>query len=317
MPTTKVPASRMVDHNIGSYCFRNKIINGDMRIDQRNAGNVYTNTNGTANYGSCDRWLSFSQGSNITVQRVSGNSFGQPFPYAAIRLTGAANNTNANINQRIEAANCYDLAGQTVTISFRVVSNTTLTNCYIGGYTATTTDTWNSTEVSYAPGTRTFTSTTTPATITHTFTMPNILNGYEPIIGVNGLLAGQTIDITNVQLEVGPTATPFEYRPIGTELALCQRYYFRLQPLPVYRAGSAGWTGENWFLPVSMRIIPAISNLITEGTANRIRISDSPSGFTTNYFTRATTDMVQIIRTEASADGTYITCTSADVSAEL
>jgi hypothetical protein len=212
----------MISYDTGSFCFRNKIINGDMRIDQRSAGNTFTHTAGTTTYGSCDRWIGFCTGSNITSQRVSGNSFGQPFPYAALRITGAANNTAAQIIQRIEAINVYDLAGQSVTLSFRVVSSTTIT-----GYAVITTaggiDNWSSgTQV----GSTGFTTTTTPSTVTYTFTMPSsVTNGVQITIGASPLLAGQTIDITNVQLEVGPTATPFEYRPIGTELALCQRYF--------------------------------------------------------------------------------------------
>lgn len=289
--TEKIPTGAITNARLafdgGAFGFRNKLINGDMRIDQRSAGAAYTNTINIANYGSCDRWLSYCQGSNITYQRVSGSSFGIPYPYAAIRLTGAANNTNANINQRIEAANCYDLAGQTVTVSFRVVSSTTLTNCYIGGYTATSTDTWNGTEATYAPGAKYFTSTTTPTVITHTFVMPNVLNGYEFIIGVGGtagegLLVGQTIDLTNVQLEVGPVATPFEYRPIQTELALCQRYYYKLgnprsnNLSPRYLQLVAGTVDLNQLtvnskFPVTMRTLPILTLGYTYDVNNSLR----------------------------------------------
>jgi len=296
----------------GSFGFRNKLINGDMRIDQRSAGAVYTSTVNIANYGSCDRWLTYSQGSNITAQRVAGNSFGIPFPYAAIRLTGAASNTNANINQRIEAANCYDLAGQTVTVSFRVVSSTTLTNCYIGGYTATTIDTWNGTEITYAPGVKYFTSTTTPTVITHTFVMPNVLNGYEFIIGVGGiagggLLAGQTIDITGVQLEVGPTATPFECRPIGTELALCQRYYQKLQtPLQFNGStyGGAIVAGSIMFT-TTMRAVPTLASGTVTGAGATYNVQNYTESGLVLY---------------AASNGTsncYIMITNGAVTAEL
>jgi hypothetical protein len=80
---------------------------------------------------------------------------------------------------------------------------------------------------------------------------------------------GNTFYITGVQLEKGSTATSFDYRPYGTELALCQRYYYRLTGATIYASGFAPLTTRAdaiiWF-PVSMRIAP--SALEQSGTAS-------------------------------------------------
>jgi hypothetical protein len=78
--------------------------------------------------------------------------------------------------------------------------------------------------------------------------------------------------ITGVQLEVGSVATPFERRPYGTELALCQRYYFRSAPTNggsiIYTITMHNITAVNaygsYFLPVTMRANPTLT---TTGTA--------------------------------------------------
>ncbi|NDB84968.1 MAG: hypothetical protein EB127_20040, partial [Alphaproteobacteria bacterium] len=104
----------MVDHNIGSYCFRNKIINGDMRIDQRNAGASFTAAASNIVYG-IDRFYLYQLGAGVTGQRVSSGLTN--FPYA-LRVTGATSNTYSEVAQRIESSNVSDLAGQNVTVSF-------------------------------------------------------------------------------------------------------------------------------------------------------------------------------------------------------
>ena len=79
-----------------------------------------------------------------------------------------------------------------------------------------------------------------------------------------------TFDVTGVQIEVGPEATPFEHRSFGEELALCQRYYYKMQN----GSSSAYWVapvtayGSNTnvaliFLPVCMRDNPSLGTSTT------------------------------------------------------
>ena len=209
----------------GSFCFRNKIINGDMRIDQRRAGAVYTQPANTAGYGSCDRWFLYPTGSALSAQRVSGTLFNTQY---ALALSGATGNTQTQLFHRIESANCYDLTGQTVTLSFNACSNTSLSAAYALTSLSGAADVWNNptlaTPINFAGGT--FNLTTIPTKYSFTCVVPSsATNGIQIALFGNALNASQAIYLTNVQLEEGPTATPFEHRPIGTELALCQRYY--------------------------------------------------------------------------------------------
>jgi hypothetical protein len=196
--------------------FRNRIINGDMRIDQRNAGASQTLVNGTFPY-TVDRWFAHSVGSNATGQRVAGSGSTQ-FNY---QITGAANNTSIAFLQRIEATNCYDLAGQNVTLSCNL-ANSLLTSVNYSISYAATTDNFSTTTVVESGS---WTVNSTLARYTKQIFIPAAAtNGLQISLYVNGQISG-TFTIGNVQLEAGSSATSFERRPIGTELALCQRYF--------------------------------------------------------------------------------------------
>jgi hypothetical protein len=218
MSITKVPASRMVDHNIGSYCFRNKIINGDMRIDQRNAGAVSANILNNFTY-SVDRWTVGSDSAATTSQRITDPTTG----LYSLRVTGATGNTAISFNQRIESQNSLELVNKTINLSFDTFASTNTTLQWIVAYPTIQDNFTNWTVL----GTGTINATTLRTTFnTGPVTLDNNVNkGLLVRFVVLNHTAGKTIDLTNVQLEVGPTATPFEHRPIGTELALCQRYF--------------------------------------------------------------------------------------------
>jgi len=146
------------------FGFKNRIINGAMMIDQRNAGASQTLTAGASAY-TLDRWKAYGTGANFTVQRVAGS--GQ-FQYAA-RITGASSNTLIQYYTRIESLNCYDLAGQTVTLSCTLKASTN-TTCVVYFDYATATDNFASTT---AITNTTFNVTTTATQFTKTFAVPS------------------------------------------------------------------------------------------------------------------------------------------------
>lgn len=252
--------------------FRNRIINGDMRIDQRAAGSVFAlsaaSNNSAAGYGSVDRWLFDTVGSYLSAQRVSGALFGTQY---AVALSGAANNNiTSQLQQRIESQNCYDLAGQQVTLSFKAYGNQTITGNTL--YTVPTAADTYTNNAFLVYNLSSYTITTTPTQYSFTFTIPATANTGLNIYAFNAPLTnGQVVYITNVQLELGPVATPFEVRPIGTELALCQRYYCKTYDVNVVpgtafgigylsnisQGGSYAQIGP-WQFPVTMRSIPSI-----------------------------------------------------------
>lgn len=211
---------------LGTYAqytgFKNRILNGQMQIDQRNAGAAQTITGGASSLAfNCDRWQVRSAGANATVQQVATNN-----TYRMV-FTGAASVSAVAASQSIEALNCVDMAGQNVTLSL-VAKSTSLTSLTLEAYYANTTNTfgtWGSPTVT-SIGTQAVTISTTESTVSWTFAVPSAATtGIQIRITGGALLATQTLTIGQVQLEKGSTATSFDYRPYGTELALCQRYY--------------------------------------------------------------------------------------------
>ena len=201
---------------------RNRIINGDMDTDQRNAGAAQTFTAAAALAYSVDRWYGYCTGANVTGQRVQGATAGQ-FRY---RFTGAASVTGIGFGQRIEQLNSADLAGTTATLSVDL-ANSVLTSVTWTAYYATTADTFGTlaspTRTQIATGTFTVNSTVTRYS-TQISVPGAATTGIEILFTVQAQTSG-TWTIGDVQLEPGSTATPFERRSYGAELALAQRYY--------------------------------------------------------------------------------------------
>lgn len=247
--------------------FRNKIINSGFDIWQR--GTSFTNL-GVFNFPS-DRWLNYNDGSGGT--RVYSRQTFTPgtAPVAGyeaqyfFRYNESSATTGATLNlldQRIE--DVRTLAGQTVTISFwakadanRTIS-TGMEQVFGSGGSST---------VTYASASHSV--TTSWQRFSHTLSLGS-LSGKT--IGTNSFLmlrfffpvnVIQTIDIWGVQVEAGSVATPFEQRPIGTELALCQRYYYRQTSGDTYSFFNSGgfWNSTTNYLgvfhmPVTMRVQP-------------------------------------------------------------
>jgi len=239
----------------------NRIINGAMVIDQRNAG---ASTTVTANgYYSCDRWLTFSsQSSKYSVQQNAGavtppSGFSNYIGVTSLSAYSVTNTDYFVLIQRVEGYNIADLAwgtasAATVTLSFWVRSSLTGTfgGAFRGGtgegrsypftYTISAANTWEQKSVTIAGDTTSTWASTNSSGVQVQFGLGvgatnsgtagawqasglNSATGATSVVGTNGA----TFYITGVQLEKGSTATSFDYRPYGTELALCQRYYVK------------------------------------------------------------------------------------------
>lgn len=243
--------------------FRNKIINGDMRISQRNSSNQVTPpTNGdttqTNNY-PVDRWFIQNSSGSATIfgQQVTDVPNGNFQHSVKISTTTAINTTQAqqlNFQQRIEGYNVADFgfgstSAKSMTFSFYVKSNV-LGNygfiihngnvCFVSKYEITTEDVWKKVTINLTPQTSYALSNSTNGTGLYInfdlgcgsdFESNN--EGWQtgdfkrPINCIKWANnTNATLYITGVQLEEGSVPTPFEHRPYGTELALCQRYYY-------------------------------------------------------------------------------------------
>lgn len=236
--------------------FRNRIINGGMVIDQRNAGASVTPANGVSTY-TLDRWSIYvSQASKLTAQQSSTaptgfvNSLLVTSSSAYSVLTG----DDFELRQFIEGYNTADLMwgtanAQTVTLSFWVRSSLTGTfggairnsandRSYVFSYTISSANTWEQKTVTIAGDTSGTWLTTNGRGMAVIFSLgagSTFLKAagswgageYAGVTGQTNLVgtSGATLYITGVQLEAGTTASPFEYRQYTTELQLCQRYY--------------------------------------------------------------------------------------------
>ena len=234
--------------------FKNRIINGAMMIDQRNAGASVTPANG--GFG-VDRWkATLTQASKFSMQQssVAPSGFVNSLLITSLSAYSVLTGDAFDVEQPIEAFNVSDLGwgasgAQTVTVSFWVRSSLTGTfggallnsaanYSYPFSYTINAANTWelktvtisgptagtwasgNSTGISvrFSLGCGATYSGTAGSWSANTYIQPT---GATSVVGTNGA----TFYITGVQLEKGSSATSFDYRPYGTELALCQRYY--------------------------------------------------------------------------------------------
>jgi hypothetical protein len=239
---------------------RNRIINGSMATDQRNSGASQTITAGAALAYTVDRFYAYCTGANVTSQQVAGTS---PNAYL-YRFTGAASVTKIGFSQRIEDINCQDLAGNTAKLSVDL-SNSLLTTVTWTAFYANTANTFGSlaspTRTPISTGT--FTVTSTLIRYNTSITIPSAATtGIEIELSVAAQISG-TWSIGNFQLELGSTATKFEQRSIGLELALCQRYYEAVTGYPVYVVNSQlSHVGYK----ATKRAVPTI--VLSSGTVN-------------------------------------------------
>ena len=239
------------------YGFKNRIINGGMVIDQRNAGASQTITNSAANVYSLDRWIVFTSGSNATAQQVASGVTGVPY---VLQITGASGNTAVQCSQKIESKNIADLAGSTVTLS-ALLSNSVNTSVYWYAYYANSVD--NFTSIAQI-ATGTFTVNSTLSQYSLQISLPaNAANGIQIVLGSANQTSG-TLKVGNVQLEKGSTATSFDVRDYGRELMMCQRYYQNSGSSSMMYATASVYSVISF--PVEMRASPTVTPSF--GTAN-------------------------------------------------
>lgn len=281
----------------GAFGHRNKIINGGMVIDQRNAGASVTPSSGFSTY-TLDRWTAtYSVGSKFSVQQNAGSvtppsGFTKYLGVTSLSSYSVPSGETFNMVQKVEGFNIADLAwgtasAKSVTLSFWVRSsligafggalkNGASNRTYPFSYTISSANTWEYKTITIA-------GDTTGTWLTNNDTGIEIsiclgagstysgtsgswsgtnyfsATGATSVVGTNGA----TFYITGVQLEAGRVATPFEMRSYTTELQLCQRY-FNMQ------AKGSGDVGVAWYYtntqcslafsaPVTMRAVPTLS----------------------------------------------------------
>ena len=291
--------------------FRNRIINGAMVIDQRNAGASVTPTTLYSTY-TLDRWQSnYTSGSKFSVQQNAGSvtppaGFTNYLGVTSLSAYSVPSGELYRMVQQIEGYNIADLGfgtanAKTVTLSFWVRSSLTGTfggaflnsdasRSYPFNYTISSANTWEQKTVTIAGDTTGTWNTTNGSGLQVDFALGvgatysgtagswsgsvyYSATGSTNILGTNGA----TFYITGVQLEVGSSATGFEYVNYQTSLANCQRYYAKLGGTTATETLCLGFatdlaTAQYYcvYFPVTMRSAPtaAYSSVNTTDLAN-------------------------------------------------
>jgi hypothetical protein len=299
--TQAVQLAQYGQNNV-SLGFKNRIINGAMTFDQRNAGASVT-YDGSSGY-SLDRYFSAEIGNGaFTVQQVTDAPAGFTNSLKVTVTTAQTGTLNAATIQSIEGFNIADLgwgtaSAKTVTLSFWIKSsvtgslggalrNSASNRSYPFNYSVSSANTWEYKTVTIAGDTTGTWATGNTTGIVVLFSHGTSLTGtagawagsdFRAPTGSTFVIQtlGATWQITGVQLEVGTQATSFEYRQYQQELALCQRYYYKLQATTVISPFSLGFcesttvAGGVMNFPVSLRVSPTA--LEQQGTAGNYTI---------------------------------------------
>ena len=248
----------------GALSNRNLIINGAMQVAQRG-----TSFGAAAPYYSLDRWHLWNMASSQSTDVPSGEGFVNSLQ---VTVTAQSSGNFATVEQRFE--NEKIVAGRQMTFSFWIKGSTS--------GTAVVRNFSQSNNVSF--GHTAFSFTTAWQRVSVTFVVPALGGSASDFcafgIDFNTNLSGGlsysgsgvseptytgTIHLTGVQIEAGDTATPFEHRSFGQELALCQRYYYRTADdggtVNLIAAGVEGTTSAAGGVPhpVRMRTVPTIT----------------------------------------------------------
>ena len=256
---------------------RNHLINGGFSINQRapatNADDTYAH----------DRWYALTQTGTIAVTTLNNVADGTPF---MARLTQSqVTAQRMGYAQIIEGINCRHLRGREVTFRLGGVRLSTASNVrmavleWTGTEDAVTSDVVNNwTATVYTAGNFFLASNLTVSGVVQqaltantltdgtavTVTLGSSFNNLIVFVWTESAVAQNvTLDLGKAQLEIGSVATLFEHRPIGVELALCQRYYQSGTARARYAATNTFNFGILEWLKVSMRTTPAT---ITNGT---------------------------------------------------
>jgi hypothetical protein len=241
------------------YVLKNRLLNGSFNVAQRGTSFVSgANDDDTYNL---DRWYVLSDGNDIVdITQTTTVPTGAKY---SIGLDVETVNKKFGIAQIIENVNCYDAIGGNVTLSFqaKVSATTKLDNvkCAIVAWSGTA-DTVTSDIISAwgAEGTNptlianaTYENTPANLNVTTSWATYSVTANVDTASTANIIVfiwsdvtdttLGDFLHITNAQLEVGSSATPFERRLYNQELANCQRYFEKIQPNSAYQMLASGF----------------------------------------------------------------------------
>ena len=285
--------------------FKNYIINGNFDIWQRGTSQT------TTGYGSADRWSSNING-NGTFQMsrsIDDTLNGRRINTYAASLVTVGTTTEIGLATRLE--DMMRFAGKTLTLSFYAISDSTAPiNVYYGRYY---------TSMIYSSSINVGNGVSSVLTkYTTTFTVPAYAGeSYSPVNSFLEILIRQArtiaggFRVAQVQLEEGSVATPFEQRPYGLELSLCQRYYEQLEIGLTSGAISTAnqYLGQRFMFLVTKRTVPTVA--LIAGTDGQLAFPSGAATFVPSI------ESVLAYKSSTSADNNANWYQKISVSAEL
>jgi hypothetical protein len=255
----------------GYYGFKNRIINGAAMVAQR--GNVAA-VNGTYIYGGADRIAcSVNSLTSGTIQQLQSAAAGGVSGYCQAVQATTSGAGSVFFQTRIEDLNTLDLNSKAVTISCKVFQDTgsTLTATISLAKPTTTANTFSAQTTLSSSTASIPSSTLTTVTLTYTLGAAEASLGLAPTLSfaLPSSVTSKYFTITDWQMERGSTVTSFDYRPYGTELALCQRYYTIIDNVyfRTYQTSGAN-AGQSLTFPQKMRSSPTITKVGTWTVSN-------------------------------------------------
>jgi hypothetical protein len=322
--------------------FKNRIINGAMVIDQRNAGASVT-PNGTY---TLDRWYAVnSQTGKFSVQQVTDapTGFANSLKITSLSAYSITSGDYFDIAQSIEGFNIADLgwgtaSAKTVTLSFwtkssltgtfgGVIRNASYDYNYPFTYTISSANTWEYKTVTITGATSGTWLTTNGIGASVWFglgvgsTYSGTAGAWGTLVGASSATgavsvvgtSGATFYLTGVQLEKGSTATSFDYRPYSAELAMCQRYYQQITYAGStinYLSGTAYDTFSIYdttvyTLPVTMRSAPTFSTAGTFLLADGLGNNPAITTLTIGSMSMANSFKVVVVSSGLTTGRTY------------
>jgi len=299
---------------------RNRVINGCMRVAQRGA---VTPSLGSITAYTLDRWASYQTGAVTIVSQTSGNGLGH---ISALTFNGVASNTEVSLLQPIESSNCFDLAQTGFTLSAWIYSNVSKNIDLVLATPTTTRDVFAATTnlpsgsltVSH-PGTGWVKYSTTYSVANSLANAAAIQRGIRLQFRFPSCTTG-IFGLTGVQLEAGTTVTPFEQRPYGMELALCQRYFEIITGAYTGYAASTTIARAGIAFRVTKRVAPALYNAVVgSGYVNNLGGNPLINGYALQYNNPNNTGMdFQVASGLTGGQGLVVNCSDlVSVTAEL
>jgi hypothetical protein len=318
------------------FGFRNLIINGDFSVAQRGTSFTATSSANNDDTYNLDRWTLLSDTNDVVdVTQATDVPTGGLY---SIGLDVETANKKFGIVQFVEQRNITGVQNKSVWLSFKArTTGSSISNvkavvlAWTGTADAVTSDVvsaWGADGVTPTWATN-WVAENTPSNlgVTNTWSEYRVQALVDTASTKNlavfiwcddtSTTVGDFLYITDVQLEINNVPTPFERRPIGVELALCQRYHYLVAEsigtsdftMPIVRV-STTTCAVTLMLPVTMRANPSLVGTTSYG---RLVGYDTSFSLTTANVTAITVanqgpnfNMVQLVLTNATLAGTNV-----------